>query len=134
MNNDYIIPVSYLSSHPNLKSYIGELPNILFEQKIIKEFEVHSEKIKKFPTNFNGMTVEHLINTQLHVKKIDSRSFLYANKSKLKYIGVLPSAYDIVPMSFNKDGTITAVRKQDKRMEQEINENANPPAMLGRIE
>ena len=67
------------------------------------------------------MTVEHLINTQLHVKKIDSRSFLYANKSKLKYIGVLPSAYDIVPMSFNKDGTITAVRKQDKRMEQEIN-------------
>lgn len=121
MNNDYIIPVSYLSSHPNLKLYIGDLPNILFEQKIIKEFEVHSEKIKKFPTNFNGMTVEHLINTQLHVKKIDSRSFLYANKSKLKYIGVLPSAYDIVPMSFNKDGTITAVRKQDKRMEQEIN-------------
>ena len=39
----------------------------------------------------------------------------------MKYIGVLPSAYDIVPMSFNKDGTITAVRKQDKRMEQEIN-------------
>ena len=121
MNSDYIVPVSYLSSHPNLKSYIGDLPNVLFEQEIIKEFEVHSKKVKKFPTNFNGMTVEHLINTQLHVKKIDSLPFLYANKSKLKYIGVLPSAYDTVPMSFNKDGTVTVVRKQDKQIEKEIN-------------
>ena len=121
MNSDYIVPVSYLSSHPNLKSYLGDLPNILFKQEIIKEFEVHSKKVKKFPTNFNGMTVEHLINTQLNVKKIDSLPFLYANKSKLKYIGMLPSAYDIVPMSFNKDGSVTAVRKQDKQMEEEIN-------------
>ena len=121
MNRDYIVPVSYLSSHPNLKSYVGELPNILFEQEIIKCFEIHSKKVKKFPTNFNGMTVEHLINTLLGVKKNDSLSFLYANKSKLKYIGVLPSAYDIVPMNFNKDGTVTAIRKQDKQMEKELN-------------
>lgn len=121
MNNDYIIPVSYLNSHPKLKSYIGDLPNILFEQKTIKEFEVHSKKVKKFPTNFNGMTVEHLINMQLHAKKVNSLPFLYANKSKLKYIGVLPSAYDKVPMNFNMDGTVTAVRKQDKQMEKEIN-------------
>lgn len=121
MNNDYIVPVSYLSSHPNLKSYVGNLPNVLFEQEIIRRFEIHSQKIKKFPTNFNGMTVEHLINTLLHVEKIDSFPFLSANKSKLKYIGVLPSAYEIVPMSFNKDGTVTAIRKQDKQMEKEIN-------------
>lgn len=121
MNNDYIVPVSYLSSHSNLKSYIGDLPNISFEQKIIKNFEIHSKKIKKFPTNFNGMTIEHLINTMLHVKEIDSMPFLKANKSKLKYIGVLPSAYNIVPMHFNEDGTFTAIRNQDKQMEKEIN-------------
>lgn len=121
MNHDYIVPVSYLSSHPNLKSYVGELPNILFEQEIVKRFEIHSKKIKKFPTNFNGMTVEHLINTLLDVKKIDSLSFLCKNKSKLKYIGSLPCTYDIVPMSFNKDGTVTAIRKQDKQMEKELN-------------
>lgn len=121
MNHDYIVPVSYLSSHPNLKSYMGELPNILFEKEIVKRFEIHSKKVKKFPTNFNGMTVEHLINTLLDVKKIDSFPFLYENKSKLKYIGVLPCAYDIVPMSFNKDGTVTAIRKQDKQMKKELN-------------
>ncbi|MDD3337662.1 MAG: 3'-5' exonuclease [Lachnospiraceae bacterium] len=121
MNRDYIVPVSYLNSHPNFKFYIGEVPNILFEQEIVKRFEIHSKKVKKMPTNFNGMIVEHLINTLLDVKKIDSVPFLYANKSKLKYIGVLPSAYDIVPMSFNKDGTVAAIRKQDKQMEKELN-------------
>lgn len=121
LNNDYIVPVSYLNSHPNLKSYLGDLPNILFEQEIVKEFTVHSKKVKKFPTNFNGMILEHLINTQLNVKEIDSLPFLCANKSKLKYIGRLPSAYDIVPMSFNEDGSVTTVRKQDKKIEKAIN-------------
>src|SRR5699024_2436034 len=90
-------------------------------QKIIKKFEIYSKKFKKFPTNFNGMIVEHLINTMLHVKKIDSMPFLKANKSKLKYIGTLPSAYDVVPMHFNEDGTIIAIRNQDKQREKEIN-------------
>lgn len=121
MNDDYIVPVSYLNTHPNLKSYVGDLPNLLFDQKLIKKFEIHSKNIKKFPTNFNGVIIENLINTLLHVNEINSQPFLYDNKSKLKYIGVLPSAYDIVPMDFNEDGTVRTIRKQDKKLEKDIN-------------
>lgn len=121
MNEDYIIPVSYLGSHPNLRDCMGELPNISYKQEIIKKFEIYGKKIKKFPTNFNGMILEHLINSQLKVNTINSLPFLYANKSRLKYIGKLPSAYDIVPMSFNEDGTVTTTRKQDAQIEMEIN-------------
>lgn len=125
MSDDYIIPVSYLNTHPSLSNYIGNLPNIIYNQKIIKEFKITSKKIKKFPTNFNGVIIEQLINTMLNVEEIDSKSFLYENKSKLNYIGTLPSTCDIIPISFHSDGTIKTIRNQDKQLEKEINVSLN---------
>ena len=80
-----------------------------------------AENIKKFPTNFNGMILEHLINSMLHVEKVNSMDFLLENKKKLKYIGKLPSDTDVVPMRFNLDGTMTSTRPQDKQLEKDIN-------------
>lgn len=120
-NEDYIVPASYLATYPNFKYHTQNLPRFKCSSKEVKKFEVVSRKIKKFPTNFNGMTIEHLINTMLDAEKIDSSAFLIQNKSKLKYIGKLPSPYDEIYMNFNSDGTVSAVENKDKELADELN-------------
>jgi hypothetical protein len=68
------------------------------------------------------MIVEHLINSMLFVEKIDSSDYLVKNKSKLKYIGKLPSAFNDVVLNFKPDGTVSAVHKKDKKTEAELNQ------------
>lgn len=124
-NDEYIVPASYLYSHPNLKYYIADLPKITCESKTVFSLSVEAENLKKFPTNFNGMILEHLINSMLHVQRINSEDALLENKKKLKYIGELPSSIDIVPMIFNPDGSMTATRGQDRKLVNEINSVIN---------
>ena len=121
-NNDYIVPASYLATYPNFKYHTQNLPRFKCNPRVIKKVKVENAKIKKFPTNFNGMTIEHLINTMLGVERIDSSAFLIRNKSKLKYIGKLPSPYDEIYMHFNTDGTVEAVENKDKKLADELNE------------
>lgn len=121
-NNDYIVPVSYLTTYPNFKYHTQNLPRFKCTSRLVKRFDVVSHNIKKFPTNFNGMTIEHLINTMLDVEKIDSSAFLSQNKRKLKYIGRLPSPYDEIYMNFKSDGTVSAVKSKDKALAEELNE------------
>ena len=120
-STDYIIPVSFFSYYPRLKKIITDMPELHCNIKEIKRFAISSEGISKLGTNYNGLIIEHLINTMLHVNKIDSRQFLRDNLCKLKYIGKIPSKHEIVPMKFNLDGTVTAVRNQDKSTEIKIN-------------
>lgn len=120
-NDQYIVPVSYISNYPNFKYCLPNLPKIECVAKRLKEFEFSGETLKKFPTNFNGMIIEHLINSMLHVEKVDSSKFLLENKARLNYVGVLPSVIDIVPMVFKEDGTVRSVRKQDKTIEENLN-------------
>ena len=120
-NEDYIVPASYLATYPNFKYHTQNLPRFKCSSRVVKKFEVVSRKIKKFPTNFNGMSIEHLINTMLDAELIDSSAFLSQNKSKLKYIGKLPSPYDEIYMHFNSDGTVSAVENKDKELAEELN-------------
>jgi DNA polymerase III epsilon subunit-like protein/Zn finger protein HypA/HybF involved in hydrogenase expression len=120
-SEDYIVPASFISTYPNLKYYLPGLPKITCTSRVVFSLPVSTEKIMKFPTNFNGMILEHLINSMLQVHPIDSKIELIENKKKLKYLGKLPSYYDIVPMEFNEDGSMTAIRPQDKKMEEDIN-------------
>ena len=120
-NNEYIVPVSFIYSHPNLKYYLPSLPRIACESRIVFSLPLIREGIKKFPTNFNGMILEHIINSMLTVKKVNSQKVLLENKKKLKYIGKLPSSIDIIPMVFNPDGSMTATRPQDQKMVERIN-------------
>lgn len=124
-NREYIIPVSYLSTYPNFKYCINDLPRINYTSKIVRKFEVNSRKIKKFPTNISGMTIEHLINTMLNAEKIHSEPILLENKKKLNFIGKLPSIYDNIFVDFNSDGTITATDKKDEEYVKEINKVLN---------
>lgn len=121
MNDSYIIPASFFHTHSNIKYCISKLPYIHVEKEEIKRFSIYGKNIKKFPMNFNGLVIENLINSMLFVKKKDPRPFCLENKKKLKYIGKLPPAYEYVPLFFNSDGTVTATRKIDKKLEKELN-------------
>lgn len=120
-NDEYFVPASYITAYPNLKYYLPCLPRITCESRAVFSLPISADKLRKFPTNFNGMIVEHLINSMLHVQKVDSKKELLENKKKLNYLGKLPSIIDIVPMVFNPDGSLTATRPQDKKLEKDIN-------------
>ena len=124
LNEDYIIPVSLLSSHPNLSRILCERPYIECQSTFVKSFEIDAQGIEKFQTNFTGMTIEHLINSMLNVEKQESRQFLVMNKMKLDFIGRISNGISMVPMTFNLDGTVTAIHKEDKEMEKRINSTA----------
>lgn len=124
LNEDYIIPASLLSSHPNLSRVLCERPYIECQSTLVKSFEIDAKGIEKFPINFTGMTIEHLINSMLDVDKQDSGLFLLMNKMKLDFIGKIPNGVIMVPMAFNPDGTVTALHKENKKMEERINSTA----------
>lgn len=121
LNADYIVPASLLSSHPNLSRVLCERPYIECKSTLVKSFEIDAKGIEKFQTNFTGMTIEHLIDSMLNVDTQDSRTFLLRNKLKLDFIGKIPNGISMVPMTFNLDGTVTVLRKEDKEREKCIN-------------
>ncbi len=121
LNNEYIIPASYLSTYPNFKYCLDDFPKFECDIKIVKEIRIKTDYLKRFETNISGITIEHLINSMLDVKEIDSSKFLIKNKSKLKYIGRLPSVYDELLVNLNRDGTISAVREKDEEKVKNIN-------------
>lgn len=121
MNENYIIPAGLFYSHPNLKYYITDFPHVSMDYEVIKRFEISGGGIKKFETNINGMLIEHLINSMLQVKELDSYEFCLKNKSKLNYIGTLPSEIHYIPLVFKEDGTVKNVHKEDAEYTKEFN-------------
>jgi len=121
-NEEYIVPASFINTYPNIKYHLTNLPYILCNSIELERFEVVGKNLKKFPTNFNGMVIEHLINSMLYVEKVDSSDFLIKNKSKLKYIGKMPSIFDEILLDFRPDGTVRAVHEKDKKAEEELNQ------------
>lgn len=125
LNEDYIIPASLLYSHPNLSRVLCERPYIECQSTLVKTFEIEAKGIEKFPTNITGKTIEHLINSMLDVDMQDAQPFLRKNKMKLDFIGKIPNGLLMVPMTFNLDGTVTALHKEDKELEKHINSTNN---------
>ena len=122
----YIIPYSYLSKRPELIKYANvRLPHMYgktteifrldFPKKIIRE-------IKKFPTNITGITVEHGINVYLHAEEQNNFEFLAQNKAKLQYVGSLDSKIKEIPIITEDDGTVKAIKPEDRDYIQEVNE------------
>jgi hypothetical protein len=120
-NTDYMVPMSYFQNYPNFKYVDLNIPKIKVTTTPIYEFQLKSRKINKFDTNISGTTIENLINSMLEVEKQDSREFTFQNKSKLKHLGKLPSAFDDMPVIFNNDGSITATRKRDEDYVERVN-------------
>lgn len=123
-NDEYMIPASYLQTYPNFKYSIKNYPKINYELIPVKSFNIKSKELEKFDTNITGMTIEHLINTMLDARDVNDETLLFQakNRSKLKMIGKLPSMIHNISAIFNKDGTITAVNKDDEERVKKINE------------
>lgn len=123
-NDEYMIPASYLQTYPNFKYSIKNYPKINYELIPIKSFNIRSKELEKFDTNISGMTIEHLINTMLEARDVNSETLLFQiqNRNKLKMIGKLPSMIHTISAIFNNDGTITAVNKEDEEKVKRINE------------
>ena len=121
-NNDYIIPVSYLTTYTNFKYCINNLPKINYSIEELKKIRIDSSDIKKFENNISGISIEHLINSLLDVKDMNEENYLFQmeNKKKLKKIGKLPSLRYEIPIILNKDGTISALNKRDEARVKEI--------------
>lgn len=122
-NEEYIIPVSYLTTYTNFKYCIKNFPKIKADINEVKKIKIDSSEIKKFETNISGISIEHLINSLLDVKDMDSETMLFQieNKRKLKRIGRLPSQIYEIPIIFNRDGTISALHKEDEQKIKEVN-------------
>lgn len=106
MNHDYVVPASYLDRFSGLRKYAG-VPKRYAEAQNVFELELSEETTKeflRFPTNISGVTVEHLINTEVRARKIDSREKLLENKSKLEYIGSFPGVSAPIPVEQRDDG------------------------------
>ena len=123
LNNDYIIPVSYLTTYPNFRYCLTELPKFDIDIEEIKKIQIKNDKMKKFDTNINGITIEHLINTLLCVNKLNSVDFLLENKRKLNYIGKLPSIFDEINIQLNEDGTVSAINEKDIEIIEKVNKS-----------
>ena len=121
ISDDYYVPASFLKDYPNFKYYATDLPTVKMNTTNIRTFSITDEGIKKFPTNFNGMVIEHLINSMVKATKEDASEFLLRNKSKCQYIGKLPSITETIYLSFDPNGMVSAVDEKDKKLGEELN-------------
>lgn len=121
----YIVPVSYLNNHPELMAFADiKVPYIVGTAKPIYEFSLPKKvlnKIKKFPTNITGISLENGINSTLQVEKQDNFEFLVKNKSYLEYIGSLDSRIREIPIEIKNDGTIMSLDEQYDDYIKEVN-------------
>ena len=114
---EYIIPVSYLLKYDGLRKSAGiKLPFV--EGKATEIFKLEfpkklTRKIRKFPTNITGITLEHGINALLGAKKQNNAAFLTKNKSHLEYVASLNSKMNTIPVIAESDGSVSAVREED---------------------
>lgn len=121
----YIVPVSYLNSHPELISYANiKVPYIIGKAKCLYEFALPKKvlrEVKKFPTNITGISLENGINSVLNVEEQDNFEFLAKNKSHLEYVGSLDSRMTEIPVEAQKDGTMKSLYHQYDEYVKEVN-------------
>lgn len=117
-NSKYIIPYTYFFRHNELIKYANiKIPYIRGEVKEIFKLGFPKsllKRIKKFPTNITGITIENGINALLGAVEQNNIRFLMENKSHLEYVGSLDSRIEKIPVITEEDGTIRAIREEDK--------------------
>ena len=122
----YVVPVSYLNSHPELISYANiKVPYIIGKAKCLYEFALPKKvlrEVKKFPTNITGISLENGINSVLNAEEQDNFEFLAKNKSYLEYVGSLDSRMTEIPVEAQKDGTMKSLDHQYDEYVKEVNE------------
>lgn len=128
LSPDYIVPVSYLTTFPNLsrafdRPYLDAESTPIFHQTV--EFELPPDAFAmRLILNGTGMVLEHLINVMLAVKKQDNGAYLARNRSQNELLGTFDHATHFIPTCFNPDGTITFQKGTFQKDEHKTTENA----------
>ncbi len=128
-SEDYVIPASYLTSFPKLAEFANvEVPKLSYQNSLLYEYYLPpklTKKIRKFPTNISGISIENIINSMIGAKECDNSDFLNANNRKLKIIGKLPSEYEEIPVVKREDGTLKSLDPQYEEYIRAVNETSN---------
>lgn len=128
-SEDYVIPASYLTSFPKLAEFANvEVPKLRYQNSLLYEYYLPpklTKKIRKFPTNISGISIENIINSMIGAKECDNRDFLNVNNKKLKIIGELPSEYEEIPVIKREDGTLKSLDPQYEEYIRAVNETSN---------
>jgi hypothetical protein len=128
-SEDYVIPASYLTSFPKLAEFANvDVPKLSYQNSLLYEYYLPpklTKRIRKFPTNISGISIENIINSMIGAKECDNRDFLNANNKKLKIIGELPSEYEEIPVIKREDGTLKSLDPQYEEYIRAVNETSN---------
>lgn len=111
--DDYAVPITYALDNPKIfPSRSIEWPRIIGRGSLIYQHQFPKRLLKniaKFPTNITGISIEHLINSMIGAKEVDSRSFLCQNSAKLIPIGKIPQRNEIINVIPLKNGKFESV-------------------------
>lgn len=109
LNPSYIMPASYIDAYTGLRAYAGVPKRYVIADRVY-ELELSDEdtlSLVKFPNNFTGNAIEHLITSMLKAERRNSRPELLANKMKLEYVGSFDGAVEPVYTEHRDDGSVT---------------------------
>ena len=106
LNHGYVVPASYLDSFSGLREYAGVPKRYVEAQKVfaLELSEGATREFVRFPNNISGVTVEHLIDSEVQARQVDARKRLLRNKSKLEYVESFPGASEPIPVELGDDG------------------------------
>ncbi len=110
LSPDYIVPVSYLATYSNL-SKLYPRPRVTCEGSEVFNLVVPGKDVKRFESNFSGMTLEHLMNTMLNVsdQRAASLEFMRQNAAKNIRLGYADHDTEFIPMKFSSEGFVQPV-------------------------
>lgn len=124
LNDDYYVPASRIRYFPNMK-YAVNLPDLKIDYEEVYCLKLSDKCYNKKDMWFQpaGFASERMIRASLNATNIEDPSFAKENFKKLQLIGKFsykPDDYEI-PVIENSDGTLTAVREEDKEAVEEMN-------------
>lgn len=118
---DYVVPVSFLHTHPKLKKIL-KLPEFEIEYEDVFKLTFSKKCSPEYAYQPAGVASEHLITSMLSAKRVDSMEYLFKNKKKLKYLGsILAEDVETIYYTENSDGTISAVDNEHKKHVEALN-------------
>lgn len=124
LSDKYYIPASRIRYFPNMK-YAVDLPDLKVDFEEIFSLELSKKCYNKKDMWFQpaGFASERIIRASLNAVNVEDDSFAKENFKNLELIGKFsykPDEYEI-PVIENSDGTLTAVREEDKDAVEEMN-------------
>lgn len=124
-SDKYIIPISYFGRYKSIDYYSGlTLPELECKTKCIFSYSFNREtvkKIRKFPTNITGISIENTLKKLLGAQEQNNYEFMAQNKRHLRKVGSLRHRLETIYVDFTDTGEFEALDEDDDSFVNEIN-------------